>query len=761
MNDMKEIVTDIRSFRDLRANGSTCVDRTAMRVPSGGMSIGTRLCSVLALFFSLTPVVRAEVVPPDGFAMLNIVPFSPGREEVAADDACAYVARTGNDIVLYSLTLHPQGKPASAAVDRAVESYRKFAALLKGRAVRPGILLQAIVGHWPRTDREIEPWQRTVNLDGAPVRFCPFDPGYRAYIRETAEKLAACRPCLVLSDDDVRAFSPLAECFCPLHTAAFNRRTGRNLTPEAFRALVKGCDRQSPEHKAFTDLQLETVLSVCRALREGYDAVDPTMPSGICLPSWVWEVARGKDYAKAVAAKGQRPFLRLPNGRYTETSPKGDLHGDILGTQFMQDLYGDEALLLDEADTWPHNLWSKSAVAMHAKLAATAFLGLNGAKLWYVNGHKGAYPVSRAYTDVLAAHRGYHAAIARAVCGGTMCEGILIPCRSGFPFNAVSDLRRVFAYDDRNWATCVFGQFGVPFRATADLGRNAVYALAGAQAVAAFSDDDLRRLLSRRLLVDGKATVALAKRGFAALTGVEVVDGKQSFVCERDERTGDEISYPATVAVSRFKPVAGAKVLSSFIWRAYPGAPSYDRVAPAAVLHANALGGTVLCAAYHTQMGQSYSHSEARKAWLLRRLADLNDGVTPDGIVTDEHNAMALVRTAKDGSRLFFVSNLGFDPFPSVSVTCAARPKEVSVLAPTGTWQQVDPDWTEGVLTVRTPMPCYEVAVLKVRFGRGLSILRLFFGLAVPTTATIAGAGADHLPTGTSLAERLARGAGG
>lgn len=653
-------------------------------------------------------------VTPDGFAMLNVVPFSPGREEIAAADAREYVRRTGNDIVLYSLTLHPQGRPAAEAVDRAVESYRKFAAMLKGSEVQPGILLQAIVGHWPRTDREIEPWQRTINLDGEVKRFCVFDPGYRAYIRETAANLAACRPALILSDDDVRAFSPKAECFCPLHTAEFNRRTGRNLMPEAYRALIRGCDRQSSEHKAFTDLQLDTVLTVCRTLRDGYDSVDPTMPSGVCVPGWVWEISRGKDYAKAVAAKGQRPFLRLPNGRYTETSPKSDLHGDILYTQFLQDLYGDEVLILDEADTWPHNLWSKSAVAMHAKLAATAFLGLNGAKLWYVNGHKGAYPVSRVYTDVLAAHRGYYAAIVQAVNGAKSSEGVLIPCRSGFPFDPVSDGRRTLAYDDRNWAECVFGKFGVPFCGTADLGRDAVYALAGKKAVAAFSDDELRRLLARRLLVDGKAAVALAKRGFASLTGVEVVDEKFSFVCERDERTGDEVTYPPGAALGRFRLADGAQALSSFVWRAHSGTSSFDRVAPASVLYVNALGGTVLCAAYHTEMGQSYSYSEARKAWLLRRLADLNGGVMLDGVVADEHNAMALVRTAQDGTRFFFVSNLGFDPFPSVSVTCAVRPKEAALLSPTGMWQTAAYDWKEGVLTVHTPMPCYEVAVLKV-----------------------------------------------
>ena len=46
------------------------------------------------------------------FTLYNVVPFSPGAERVAAADAREYLERTGNDLVLYSLTLHPEGRPA-------------------------------------------------------------------------------------------------------------------------------------------------------------------------------------------------------------------------------------------------------------------------------------------------------------------------------------------------------------------------------------------------------------------------------------------------------------------------------------------------------------------------------------------------------------------------------------------------------------------------------------------------------------------------
>lgn len=99
-----------------------------------------------------------EVIRSDSFIMLNIIPSSPGREEVAAADAIEFVERTGNPYCLYSMSLHPQGKPAMKTVDAAVESYRKWTELLKGSAVKPAILLQSIIGHWTQdlVDKERE-----------------------------------------------------------------------------------------------------------------------------------------------------------------------------------------------------------------------------------------------------------------------------------------------------------------------------------------------------------------------------------------------------------------------------------------------------------------------------------------------------------------------------------------------------------------------------------------------------------------------------
>ena len=653
----------------------------------------------------------------DGFTFLNVAAYTPGREAENAAEMAEYAERTGNDLVLYCLTLHPEGKPAWSKVERAVESYRAFARALEGTKARPAILLQAIVGHWPRVDDEIEPWERTVDIDGKVFRFCIFDPRFRAYVRDVGAALAKERPALILGDDDIRAFSPQAECFCPRHTAEFNRRTGRNLTADEFRTLIRNAKLDSPEHDAFTRLQFDTVNEICCAFREGVDSVDPTIPCGASIPGWVWSTAGAAETAKILSGGGFR-FARLPNGQYSESSVRNDLPGSVLFSQAMKAWYGDTIdALLDESDTYPHNLWSKSAVAMHAKLVGAAMSGVKGAKAWLVNSRKHGYPVSRHYTDILAAHRGYYPAISRLE--ATTCGiGVLVPCHRRFPINTVANLtygeNRYRPQDQGGWTDFVFGKFGVPFQATLDFTQDGVYAISGKSAVSRFTDDELRQLLSRKLLVDADAARALAARGLADCLGTAVEETSMKFTGERDETIGHDISYPSSFTPPRFALLPGAEALSWLIRRADAGATGYARVAPATVKFANRLGGTVVTTAYNMRMGVTHLYGVSRQRWLWHVLDELN-GAPFDNVAVDPQNVMTLARRAEDGTESILVTNLNPDPLDAVRVRRAIRPKTVGVLTNDGTWKPADFVWTDGVLTVPGAIPCYNERIIRCR----------------------------------------------
>ena len=68
----------------------------------------------------------AVVAAPRAFTLYNVTPLSVGHEATAAADAVELQARTGADLALYSLTLHPEGVPAIEKAERYVESFRAF-----------------------------------------------------------------------------------------------------------------------------------------------------------------------------------------------------------------------------------------------------------------------------------------------------------------------------------------------------------------------------------------------------------------------------------------------------------------------------------------------------------------------------------------------------------------------------------------------------------------------------------------------------------
>ena len=678
------------------------------------ISCAVALCAALSLVAAADGF--REVVAEDSFSMLNIIPSSPGREEVAAADAKEFAERTGNPYCLYSLTLHPQGKPAMKTVEAGVASYRRWAKLLEGSSVRPAILLQSIIGHWTSdlAEKDTEPWQRAVNWKGVVTRYCPLDPNYQAYIRETAKKLAECRPALILSDDDVRAFSPLAECTCPLHTEEYNRRTGKKLTPDGLRALLAKADRKSAEHMAFAELQRDTVKIVCRLLREGIDSVDPSIPSGVCEPGAAWSRRYIADFARAMAGPNHTAWARLANGQYYESAPKENMGVLALRTMASAErLKGTGLLLLDEADTWPHNLWSKSSVAFHAKLSASAFIGLKGAKLWLVNAHKGRYPVSRNYTDILARHRGFYPSISAAV-RGTSLTGILIPCHKDYPRFGVAGAGFRDTFDPEDWAQKIFSWYGIPYRATENFDVDGIYALGGTNSVQNSSDDDLRKMLSKKVLVDGLAAKELISRGFGPMIGVELRKDKVLFTGDRSEMSGDFLALPKSSNPPVFKALHGVKILSSAIWRESSLSREFERVAPSGTLYRNALGGTVAVMSYHLGMKSSYLYSEARQQYLNDMLDELN-GKPFENVCMNAQNVLTISRRAVDGVDLILIENLNYDPEDMVVLRRAAKPSSVEEMSPNGVWRNVDFTFADGAVSIPCEWPCYGVKVLRLR----------------------------------------------
>lgn len=642
----------------------------------------------------------------NNFKLYNIVPNYDGHEVEQAAKCVEMYERTGVPLAMYSLTLHPEGKPAKAKVDKYVASYKRFAKALEGTKVTPGILVQAILGHWPRADKDIEPWERTIDQSGKVVRFCPLDPGFGEYIEYVFKELAATKPAFILTDDDVRAYSHGAECFCATHTKLFNERCGTNYDSNGLRAAVAASKPGEKIYDTFLALQREMMEeAVVGRIRKAIDSVNPSIPAGICVASEEHYMAA--PLARRIAAKGQRPVVRVSTGCYNERMSASRFPDVFLRMQGFTEYLRDEGFdVLDEADTCPQNAWSKSARSFFTHMMAAAFSGMCGAKTWYVNTIRAnGVPVTQAYTDVISEQRGVLDAIVKAV-EGTEPIGVAVPCFTNHPNWHLVKNHDEFMTQGGGMFAAVFAPFGIPTYASRGFGeKNRVFVLSSAAEVNRLSDTELEKMLSGNVLVARDAALAITSRGRSDLIGVKAAKKKLVITAERDNATGRLLSFTSYDDPIEFEPIPAAQRLSEFVFAPYAGAEP-EVVAPSAVYYRNALGGQVISIAYHQRMFCLHQYSEARKDWLVA-LIDRLSGAQKFTICENTQDVMTTERIAADGTRLVLAVNLNADPVRNLKLRVPAGAK-VERLTGDGSWAQEE----------KTQLGFYEAAVLRVKSAK-------------------------------------------
>ncbi len=644
------------------------------------------------------------------FCFFNIIPYSPGREKELAADALDYWEKTGNDTVLYCLTLHPEGFPAWNKAQKMIESYRILKKELAGTGVKLGVLLQSILGHWPRVDKDEEQWTRSVNVDGAKVRFCPLDENFKKYIFDVVSLLAAEKPVFMMGDDDIRGFSPKAECFCQLHTDEFNRRTGKSFTPEEYREAVKNSSPGDEICTVFEELRREIPEGVAALIRQAINAVDPAIPAGSCMP--YWEFRFNGKVSKAFAAAGQPCVMRICNANYMEGSAKY-FPSIVSRTMALRNAHPDIPMVLDESDTFPHSLYSRSSKSMHAKLCAAMFSGLRGAKLWLVNMKKLGRPIHKNYTKILGKYNRFYQTLVSEV-RESRFTGVVIPASHSFA-NWHSGKSETFHnyLADPVFSATTLGILGIPFYCDFVLDHENVYALAGAQAVSRFTDEELKKLLSGKLFVDGPAAAALCERGFSKFLGVkaEMVDFRYNR--EMNPLTKQYYTCSKTAGIPRFTLLDDkAEVLTKLYYAAYNGAEP-EEVAPATVFYRNESGGSICCSAFHQEVPNAQSN-EPRKEWYIEIFDRLNGGKLP-AVCQDLQDITALTRRCADGSLLLLVCSLNFDELDEIKIRFAQRPAELSRLTPEGVWEPCKFRIEDENVFIDRRMVCYDLEIFKVK----------------------------------------------
>ena len=649
------------------------------------------------------------------YKFFNVVPYYPGHEEETAGDLIELYQRTGINRILYSLSFHPEGKNAMEKAERLVASFRKLRdALAKEPAIKCGVLIQSILGHVIAQRVEMENWTYVIThngkQEGSGTRFCSFDPGFSNYIRKVGAMVAAEKPFFILGDDDIRSWSAGVECFCELHTAEYNRRHGTDFTPDEYRVAVCESDVNSEIYRNFDKLREDTVNRVASLLREGIDSVDPSIPGGSCMPGG--EYFFNQDTARCLGAREQsETVMRICNANYVENSPR-DFAANAFKSQAYRKYHRGVHTVLDESDTFPHSLFSKSAISFHAKECSAIFNGLNGAKLWFVNCRRPGVVISRKYTDILAKYRNFYPALSAAVADSTAC-GVRIPIHTGKDnWHAITN-RLPNITPANSWSEYL-GIFGIPFSAEIDYDLGGVYAIRGREFVDRKKDEELLTLLKGKLLVDGAAAMALTERGFAKYLGVEAKKPSFPFTSEAYVDGNDPIYCRTWKDAPELIPLTDKlQVLTHMKYSPFMGCPEPRIICPGSVLFNNELGGTVCTTVFCTTDEFTPRGGVPRKEWLFY-LLDKIDAEAVKGSSLAEQPVMSLTRQMNDGGKLVMLCNLGFDALDDIELKFPGASK-VEILSADGKWEAADAKVSGETLVIAKPVACYEVVIIKIK----------------------------------------------
>lgn len=590
--------------------------------------------------------------------------------------------------VLFKMTLVPEGNPPVDKATALCEKFDLFRSRMDAMGLPCGILVQASIGHGWQLSQPF-PYQAYVQLtDGKETQtVCPYDRGFLAYIRDALRTIALHHPNHIMIDDDLRLMNRAGGgCYCPLHRNRMSELMGSEMTRERFKELLLLKNDASKEAELlFAQTQKEAVLDAARAMREGIDSVDETLPASFCCVGMNAEFAA--EIADILAGKGNPRVVRINNARYTAAGTRFFSERMFKARAQIEKLRGRVDLILAETDTCPQNRYSTSASYLHAQFTASLLEGAKGAKHWITRLSSYEPNSGKAYRKILSKHRGFYEAVAALEPKLHWC-GCRLAVASEPEIRIDAERGKNQGVDRMDgWGLCVLERLGLPMYFSSEEG--GVLCMEG-DTDERFSDAQLTSALRGSVILASDTAQRLIRRGFGALLGVDVREWCGEIPSY--ELIGDNEARTSVQAQTR-ELIPTSNETRSLSW-VYHGVDGGDqkRLFPGTTAYRNALGGTVFVFCGTPQapygLGAVFSFlNESRKQQLAQMLAGV--GALPVYYPNDEEVYLRAA-TVEGGGLFCAMWNLGADPIDRVELVIQSNVKSIRKLLPNGTFSPLE-----------------------------------------------------------------------
>ena len=516
-----------------------------------------------------------------------------------------------------------------------------------------------------------------VDHDGTTAKAspCPLSPAWRKLMADIYALFASTKPRVLWLEDDIRTFnhSPVEfSCFCDLHLAAFEHRTGKRRTRQELVANILAPGPPHEDRAYWFDLLGQTMVDVAAVFEKAVHHVSPETHLGLMTSHPNWHAAEGRrwqDFCSTLAG-GRTLVVRPCMGNYRENNARGLYDADALVRRTLACLPR-PVEIQTEMESFPMTLYSKSCAFTRLQNAMTFVLGADAVTMNMYD-HCGS-PMEDwpQYGRMLARAKPFLNAIAERALPDATERGVgllhhprgadatILPENARFP-----DLvQKGGGWRDALHAMGLTTTFqDAPVRAVTG------------QILRAFPREDLDRFLSQGLLLDASAARTLLDMGLGeaiGLTGAEPFN-KLDIALSAEENLDADFGVPGAfqtmTALTPRRDFAslsladGARAISVYV------DPDRRRHMPAMVLFENDLGGRVaVCAADHSDGTDIPFLNQHRQRQLLAITRWLARGSV--GLFVEADAWPWAIRRDYDDYTLVAVANLTLDPWPGFAMT--------------------------------------------------------------------------------------------
>lgn len=454
-----------------------------------------------------------------------------------------------------------------------------------------------------RRFKEGQNWQPLVDPNGreASAMVCFLDPDWQNYYLKSLRLYAQEGFRVVWIDDDIRYHNhqPLewGGCFCPLHIAEFNKRTGVQADRNT---IVQNC-LQAGEVHPWRSLWMDTwqatqldFLSSCRQVLEQGGSRMGLMSSLIEAHS-----AEGRHWQDwwHTFGGGKAPIHRPHFWGYSD-APGSHLLFGIAALDQNRRIEPEETECGPEIECFPYGSWNKSFRQTFAQMSLAQIFGATNLNisLFDFMGNPPEDHLER--SNFLTAIRPTLDWLS------SMFPPSMHSVGTGILWS--EDLgRRIHLQEHATWADLQVSSRGWAYWlgssgiAVAMAEMPAVNALSGDTAWA-FSDEAIEELLHRGLLLDGPAANILYSRGFGALLGIDRAQQKsqQDILYSIEDCYDADFSLrPGAQITLNNKTHTKKLFFTELLPEAHPvswvRSPKHDILGPGAFIYKNKLGGKV------------------------------------------------------------------------------------------------------------------------------------------------------------------------